>query len=275
MILIDKNRFLVEFEPEAETVIKTIRDVDGVMLNETERWYVNFIVSGLKGIGVWGKIKALYGFVGGTAASHRWNWKHMRDLDEAFRIDWNGTITHSASGVKGDGLTGYGDTNINPSIILERYNTHISFYTNLPSTKLSSADIGAKDNSMNSRAEPEIALTVLPAINASGSVQYNQLGSEILSNVTLKGLYIGNRPNSNLHELFTPKNKLENINVNVGILPNSNIYILNESLDYLPIPAFFSDCVMQFASIGNSLTEFQAVQMSHIITTAQGILGRK
>ncbi|WP_410219697.1 hypothetical protein [Pedobacter sp.] len=108
MILLDKGRLLVDFDKDAENIIKTIRDIDGVMLTEPERFYVNHIVSGLKGIGVWTKIRALYGFVGGRAATHKWNWKDMRDTDDAFRIVWGGTVTHSLLGVKGDGNTGYG-----------------------------------------------------------------------------------------------------------------------------------------------------------------------
>lgn len=117
MILLDKGRLLVDFDKDAENIIKTIRDVDGVMLTEAERLYVNHIVSGLKGIGLWTKIKALYGFVGGTAATHRWNWKDMRDVDNAFRIVWTGTLIHNNLGIKGDGLTGEGNTFLNPNAV--------------------------------------------------------------------------------------------------------------------------------------------------------------
>lgn len=77
------------------------QDPSGVRLTKAEVLYVDYIVSNLKVIGVWTKIKALYGFVGGNAWKHKWNWKDMRDLDEAFRIDFSlGGFTHSHLGIE-------------------------------------------------------------------------------------------------------------------------------------------------------------------------------
>ncbi|WP_199120527.1 hypothetical protein, partial [Pedobacter sp. ASV28] len=90
-------------------------NVDGLYTSEQAMYAVNYLVSGLKAIGVWDKIKAIYPFVGGTADMHKWNLKDPRDLDAAFRIVWNGTITHNGYGVKGDGSTGSGNTYLIPA----------------------------------------------------------------------------------------------------------------------------------------------------------------
>jgi hypothetical protein len=71
---------------------------------------INTLVIDLKDEGLWTKLIALYPFVGGTATTHKWNLKDPRDLDAAFRLTFNGTITHDTNGVTGDGSTGWYNT---------------------------------------------------------------------------------------------------------------------------------------------------------------------
>jgi hypothetical protein len=71
---------------------------------------VNTMVLSLKSGGLWTKLKAVYPFVGGTATTHKYNLKNPADTDGAFRIVFNGGVTHNANGVTFNGSTGYGDT---------------------------------------------------------------------------------------------------------------------------------------------------------------------
>ena len=52
----------------------------------------------------------MYPFVGGSASQHSYNLKDPT----LYQITWNGGITHSSTGVLGNGSTGYGETNFNP-----------------------------------------------------------------------------------------------------------------------------------------------------------------
>jgi hypothetical protein len=61
-----------------------------------------------------GKIKALYPIVGGTAATHKFNFVDPRDLDAAFRLVFFGGITHNANGITPNGTNGYADTFFDP-----------------------------------------------------------------------------------------------------------------------------------------------------------------
>lgn len=138
-IFLDDDILLVDFDEDAEKVIKTIRDVDGVMLTDVEQWHVNVMLSGFKSIGVWEKIKAVYLMVGGTEATHRWNAKDMRDEDDAYRINWSGNWIHDEQGakpIKGNLTRGF--TNLFPNG-MEEFHT-IGFYTNESST--SDCDMG-------------------------------------------------------------------------------------------------------------------------------------
>jgi hypothetical protein len=51
--------------------------------NLTQAAAISTLVDDLKTYGLWTKMKALYPFVGGSAASHKFNLKDPRDLDAA------------------------------------------------------------------------------------------------------------------------------------------------------------------------------------------------
>ena len=63
-----------------------------------------------------GVIKAFYPIVGGTAATHKFNFVDPRDLDAAFRLTFGGGITHNSSGMLFNGTNGYADTFWIPSV---------------------------------------------------------------------------------------------------------------------------------------------------------------
>jgi hypothetical protein len=83
----------------------------------TQQLAVNRLVLDLKGVSnpnyftlnVWSKLKGLYPFVGGTAASHKWNLKNPVDADTAYRLTFTGTVIHDANGITGNS-SGYADT---------------------------------------------------------------------------------------------------------------------------------------------------------------------
>lgn len=79
--------------------------------NSTIAYAVNDLVLDLKDYGLWTNMDAIYPFVGGTANTHKYNLKNPQDTDAAYRIVWNGTITHSSTGVTPGGTTAdFGDT---------------------------------------------------------------------------------------------------------------------------------------------------------------------
>jgi len=86
---------------------------------------VTALVTSARVHGWWDLCDIIYPFVGGTAGTHAQNLK-----SSSFTITWNGTVTHNANGITGDGATGFGDTTYIPSssgqMILD--STHASFY---------------------------------------------------------------------------------------------------------------------------------------------------
>jgi hypothetical protein len=76
----------------------------------TQKIAINNLVIGLKADGLWTSMYAIYPFVGGTASTHKWNLKDPRDLNVAYRLQFNGGMTHSSNGILFNGTNGWADT---------------------------------------------------------------------------------------------------------------------------------------------------------------------
>jgi hypothetical protein len=111
-------------DPDAQAFITAASITD-----PTEQSAINQLVVDLKGYSIWTKMKALYPFVGGTASQHKWNLKDPRDLDAAFRIVFNGGITHSSNGVQFGGVNCFGNTNFIPSTVTAQNSFAFGLYS--------------------------------------------------------------------------------------------------------------------------------------------------
>ena len=102
----------------------------GVSLSSTEESAINTLVTDLKTAGVWTKMQAIYPFVGGTATGHKYNLADPQDTDAAFRLDFNGGWTHSATGADPNGTNAYADTHFNPHANLASFtDSHFAIYS--------------------------------------------------------------------------------------------------------------------------------------------------
>lgn len=84
----------------------------------TQKTAINTLVSDLKSNNLYTKINAFWPIVGGASASHKYNLVNPLDTDAAFRLTYNGTITHDANGMSGNALSStYCDTHFAPNIV--------------------------------------------------------------------------------------------------------------------------------------------------------------
>jgi hypothetical protein len=111
---------LNSFSIPAASTVPTVSDPNAqaflnaaVITDVTQANAVNSLVIGLKADGLWNNMRALYPIVGGTASTHKWNLKDPRDLDVAYRLQFNGGFTHNANGFNGNGVDGFANTYIN------------------------------------------------------------------------------------------------------------------------------------------------------------------
>lgn len=86
---------------------------------------VTTLVKSMKSASLWTKMQAVYPFVGGTSNTHSWN---LKDTN-VFRVAWTTSgVTHNANGITGNGSSGYGNTQYNPTTSGGLNSQHISIY---------------------------------------------------------------------------------------------------------------------------------------------------
>jgi len=90
----------------------------GSISDEVQQYAVYRLVGDLQTYGIWDKTYTIYPIVGGTAEAHKFNLKDPRDLDEAHRITFEGTWTHTNQGmIANTGTSNYGNTHFSQSLI--------------------------------------------------------------------------------------------------------------------------------------------------------------
>lgn len=225
---------------------------------------VNKLVTDLKGYGLWGKMKAIYPFVGGTAASHKFNLKDPRDVDGAFRLVFNGGWTHSATGALPDGSTGYADTKLIPNTSLSLSSAHFSKYN--------------RNNNLSGILIDGVYVPSPQAwfqINYSGGNTY--LGGPAVINytpTTTNGFYVSSRTNLNTFNIFRNSVLLGFSSTTVVNMPTKSIFIgaRNNGND---VGEFFNNYECAFATIGDGLTDTEAANLYTAVQTFQTTLGRQ
>ncbi len=202
------------------------QDPNGVRLTQAEVLYVDYLVSNMKAIGTWNLSKAIYGFVGNTAYKQKWNWKDMRDLDIAFRLVFSGTVTHTANGFAGNGVSGLANTNFSPSANLLNNSAGITLYSTVNTTNSTdNTDVGSGDTNNVFRA------TILRgdanlAVGIITNTTTTPIDSNFISNTNVKGFFQTNVNNIEAYSYI--RNIKTNYNSNQfanNTLPSPNVFI--------------------------------------------------
>ena len=233
---------------------------------------VNKLVVDLKAAGVWSKMKAIYPFVGGSAASHKFNLKDPRDLDAAYRLVFNGGWTHTGTGALPNGTTGYADTKMNANSTNFDYQSMSATFYSRTNNSLSVNDIGVQTGSSKRFIELNIK---------EGNLSYMALSHQGISylnftNNDSRGFYHSNRIDSNTIKLY--KN---GTNVATGTQTSTNIYgeysvyisALNARHNNNQV-LYFSNREVSFTTLGSGLTDAEATSLYNAVQTYQTALGR-
>lgn len=233
----------------------------------TQKNAVNTLVTNLKGYGIWNKMKAIYPFVGGTAAQHRFNLKDPRAVNAAFYLDFIGGGTHSSTGYLPNGTTAYADTKLIPSSILSLNSMHISVYIRQNISE-GNYDIGTCTNGVN---DYSVIATRTPANNFRVLINEGTINEYI--NNDSKGHYIGNRTSSNVVNGFKNASKLINSTNSSVNLSTHSIYL--GALNNAGTAVFLSSKEQAFVSIGYGLTDTEAANLYTAVQTFETTLGRQ
>lgn len=114
------------YDPDAQAFF----DATG-LADPTQMTLINTMVLELKAHGIWSDLKALYPFAGNTANMQKYNLKDPRDLDAAFRLEFNGGWTHTPGNAAPNGVNAFADTFLNPvTHLTNARNLYYGFYLN-------------------------------------------------------------------------------------------------------------------------------------------------
>ncbi len=228
------------------------------------------LVDDLKAASLWTKFVALYPFVGGTADTHKYNLKNAQDTDAAFRITWNGTITHNANGWTSDGVTGYGNTHITGANLTSN-NTHGAIYSRTNYNAATRYDFGV------STAGNAQVFSVISR-RTTGSAQCNN-GSfaTILSPVVADsfGLFMTSRDSPTNH--IVTKNGVQigqNTTLETASVSDIGIPVFIGGLNNVGVASTFAPKNYAFTSFGLGLNNTEALAYYNAVQAFQTALGR-
>ena len=245
-----------------------------VITDTTQASAINTLVTDLKTANIWTKMKALYPFVGGTATTHKYNLKDPRDLDAAFRLQFNGGWTHSSTGALPNGTTGYANTYFNPSTNLSIDNTHMSYYSRTNNAR-DSYDMGLTTTTTSPLRSMHAALKWSDSSTCWSMGFQNPTTSSSEVCVTLSSTranFLFNKTSSTSTSLFANNTKYT-ASVTNRSLPSGNFYLgarnLNGGVET------FTNRESAFASIGDGLTDAEAAAFYTAVQAYQTTLGRQ
>ena len=258
-------------DSDASKVIDAVR-ATGVTITRPMIEYTHYIIKSMKAIGTWDLCNAVYGFVGGTAASHKFNWKNPIDTDAAFRLTYPNGNTHNSLGMQGDGTNQFANTFINPSVSLSNTSTHLSFYSNTIATKLGT-DIGTSSDG------GQINLIDLISVASPLNIAFETGNNSTSDFIQFAG--VSNSLGFNLGQINgTTYSLLNNQNIiikttGIGYIKGTApIYLQARNSNSTPTSNLYSSRRYQYFGIGAGFTNTQAVAQSQIVTNAQNILNR-
>ena len=249
-------------DTDAQAFITAAAITDSVQVSA-----LNTLVTDLKTYGLWTKMKALYPFVGGSAASHKFNLKDPRDLDAAYRLVFNGGWTHTSTGAQPNGTTGYADTKLAPSSALSLNSTHVSYYSRT-NNMLDGIDFGVSNAAFTNQL-----YSYIKAVDGKTYFRINR-GGTTESNIAIADsrlFYMINRNSPTQEVLFT--NTTKNIfNYNSTGLSNYSIFL--GSTNFAGTPNYYGNKESAFVSIGDGLTDTEAANFYTSVQKFQTTLGR-
>jgi hypothetical protein len=252
----------VSFDADAQAFITAAAITDS-----TQQTAINTLVTDLKTANIWTKMKALYPFVGGTAAQHRFNLKDPRTVNAAFYLEFFGGGTHSANGYLPNGTTAFADTKLVPNTILQLNSSHFSYYSR---TNVSES---STEMMVYTSGQSIIDLYVRFTDGNMLSRIYNTTTSTTSVPSSL-GLFLMNRPDANTIKQHRNSDIISSSSsTSASTKPNINLYIgsgNNNGTTY-----GFSSKESAFSSIGDGLTDTEAANFYTAVQTYQTTLGRQ
>jgi hypothetical protein len=243
--------------------------------DNTQKTAINTLVTDLKAANIWTKMKALYPFVGGTAAQHRFNLKSPGTTNADFYLDFIGGGTHSATGYLPNGTTAYANTKLLPNAVLNETNfSHLSYYSNTSTGYASEYVMGSNDSG------PLYKTLLMTARRTTGEQSFfsdfnnaTYRGAINLLQTNGSGLFLGTQQGANI-KLFR-QNVLQTSNTNIKTSTGTSPYaVYIGCTNDAGTAVQYTNKVCSLSSIGDSLTDTEASNFYTAVQAYQTTLSR-
>jgi hypothetical protein len=200
------------------------------------------------------------------ASQFKYNLVNPVDSDAAYRLVFNGGLTHSSTGFTPNGINGYADTKLVPNGTLNQNSTHISGYSR--TNAFSGAIFGCFDSVVTN------GLYTNPKFG--GGTQESRNNSGFGSNATSTdstGFWINNRISSSQYKIFRNNTTNQTSNTNSTGLCSLSAYMGALNRFGLPVESQIRE--IAFGSIGDGLTDTEAANLYTRVQAYQTALSRQ
>jgi len=230
------------------------------LTNITQQYAVNLLVKQLKDSALWTKMVALYPMVGGTDISTALNLKDPRNLDAAYRLTFYGAPVYAGTGVLFPTAADYADTHLADSAIGGYNNSSISYYSRTQNS-MAGYDMGCTDGAL-----PYNELSIVPA-SPYNSEWFGY--SQNMATPVTTGLFM---LSSSATDVIRYKDGV--VVGTKGSPPNNSYTNLTILIGRSRVSTHNGQRECAFATIGNGLTNAEALSLSNIVQNFQTTLGR-
>ena len=231
------------------------------------------LVRGLKDAGLWSKMVAIYPFIGGTEALHKWNLKDPRDADDAYRLTFRAGTHSPALGYQPNPVAidangqGRADTHLVPLGLLAQNSTHLSMYSLQSKDVYQRCDMGAY-NWDGALSRFHVIAHYLGERFYYGMAES---GASSAPSPASTGLFVATRTGANEQSAYRN-------GVSVGTSSSPSVSLPSIALHIGEISGYdreYSDLPVGFASIGAGLSATDVASLNLVVTDYQIALGRR
>lgn len=233
---------------------------------------INTLINGLKVNNLWTKMKAVYPFVtdkslqADMAAQMKFNLVNPQDSDAAFRLAFSGGWTYSTNGAQPNGTNGYADTKFIPNNNSILNSSHLSYYSRTDANG-TQVEIGCQGSTTNYQ---------LLEIRTSGTtyalINQNTL-TPSFADANSIGMYIANRQGASDMDAWKNGVKIADTTASSSSMPDTKLYIGAYNANGTTL--YFSTKQCAFATIGDGLTDAEALILYNLIQAYQTTLSRQ
>lgn len=254
------------YDPTAAMLFAAITNAGGT-LTATEKSAANTLITTGKSQGWWYSNDVAYLFLGGTTNSMSFNAVNTN----TYRWFASGTVTTNATGVTGDGSTGFLNTFFTPSTsgstnyLLN--SASISFYSKTAAPTGNGVFLGC-----DSGGSAYARINQISASAVQGRINDNS-DDGVAGMATLAGFYTETRTAANTTALYAPGGGFNGGVSSASGLPAVPMYVFCRNNG--GTAASFCNATINYISIGGAKSSTQQGQESAAVTAFQTALGRQ